>query len=219
MRLGYAGRDPKGMCGAADLFDLFGGLVNGRGYRDGRTHDGSGHSRTGEGGFSLGGFVKDVLTGAVTGGLGSAGFYGAGKAVEKLRGSVAGRGDNKNIVPKPNHGQGFSKKGYFPKPGERTFEGYVNNNVPQNVETKLFTHSSGFNTNPRNDGHFKRFGTEPNQHGIIGPHVHQPTRNINPNNGVITGKPGSKTKNDGVTVPRAKDIKQLYEYLENGKYH
>ena len=210
---GYTGRDPRGMCGAADPFDLSSGLGNGRGYRSGAGHD------SGTGGFSLGGFVRDVLTGAVTGGLGSAGFYGAGKAVEVLRGSVAGRVDDRYTAPKPNHGQGFSKKGYFPKSGERTFEGYVNNNVPQNVETKLFTHSSGFNTNPRNDGHFKRFGTEPNQHGIIGPHVHQPTRNINPNNGVITGKPGSKTKNDGVTVPRAKDIKQLYEYLENGKYH
>ena len=34
--------------------------------------------------------MRDVLTGAVTGGLGSAGFYGAGKVVEKLRGSVVG---------------------------------------------------------------------------------------------------------------------------------
>ncbi len=32
--------------------------------------------------------MRDVLTGAVVGGLGSAGFYGAGKAVEKLRGSI-----------------------------------------------------------------------------------------------------------------------------------
>ena len=38
--------------------------------------------------------MKDVLTGAVVGGLGSAGFYGAGKAVEKLRGSVVGRVDS-----------------------------------------------------------------------------------------------------------------------------
>ncbi len=90
---GYTGRDPKGMCGAADPFDLSSGLGNGRGYQSGRAHGGAGHSRTGEnGGFSLGGFVRDVLTGAVTGGLGSAWFYGAGKAVEKLRGSVAGRG-------------------------------------------------------------------------------------------------------------------------------
>ena len=81
------GQDPKGMCGAADPFDLFGGLGNGRGYRSGAGHDG------GTGGFSLGGFVRDVLAGVVTGGLGSAGFYGAGQAVEKLRGgSVAGRG-------------------------------------------------------------------------------------------------------------------------------
>ena len=42
---------------------------------------------------------------------------------------------------------------------------------------------------------------------------------LTPNNGIITGKPGSKTKNGGVTVPGAKDVKQLYEYLNNGKYH
>ena len=86
------GRDPKGMCGANDPFDLSGGLGNGRGYHSGRAYGGAGHSRTGESGFSLGGFVRDVLTGAVVGGLGSAGFYGAGKAVEVLRGSVVGRG-------------------------------------------------------------------------------------------------------------------------------
>ena len=88
-----AGRDPKGMCGAADPFDMSSGLGNGRGYQSGRAHGGAGHSRMGEnGGFSLGGFVKDVLAGAVVGGLGSAGFYGAGKAVDALRWSVAGRG-------------------------------------------------------------------------------------------------------------------------------
>lgn len=188
---------------------------NGRGY-----HGGAEPSRTGESGrFSLGGFAKDVAIGFVVGGLSSVGFYKAGKALEALEESIVGRSSGKEFVPKPNHGQGFSRKGYNPEPGERTFEGYVNNKVPRNVETKLFTHSGGFNTNSRNDGHFKRFGTKPNQHGIVGPHVHQPTRDINPNNGVITGKTGSKTKDDGVTVPRAKDIKQLYEYLKNGKYH
>lgn len=53
-------------------------------------------------------------------------------------------------VAKSNQGQGFSSKGYSPQLGERTFEGYVNKNVPGDVETKLFTHSSGFNTNPKN---------------------------------------------------------------------
>ena len=212
---GHAGRDPRKMCGSPDPFNLAETLGDRK-----RSHGGGGRSRTGEdGGFSLGGLVKDMMIGGIVGGLGSAAFYGAGEAVDALKRHVAGSGSSRYTVPKPNHGQGFSRKGYFPKPGERTFEGYVNNNVPQNRETKLFTHSSGFNTNVQSDGHFKRFGTKPNQHGIIGPHVHQPTRNINPNNGVITGKPGTKTKNGGVTVPRAKDIKQLYEYLENGKYH
>ena len=93
---GYTGRDPRGMCGAADPFDLSSGLGNGRGYRSGAGHD------SGTGGFSLGGFVRDVLTGAVTGGLGSAGFYGAGKAVDALRGSVAGHGNNTNILDDSN---------------------------------------------------------------------------------------------------------------------
>ena len=58
---------------------------------------GAGHD-SGTGGFSLGGFVKDVLTGAITGGLGSAGFYGAGKAVEVLRGSAVGCRNGNNVM-------------------------------------------------------------------------------------------------------------------------
>ncbi len=79
---GSTGRDPKGMCGAADPFNLAEGLGNGRGYPSGKGHGGEG--------FRLGGFVKDVITGGIIGGLGSAGFYGAGKAVEALRGSIVG---------------------------------------------------------------------------------------------------------------------------------
>ena len=42
--------------------------------------------------------------------------------------------------------------------------------------------------------------------------------NINPN-GDIYGKVGTKTANGGVNYPTAKDLKQLYDYLNNGKYH
>ena len=84
---GRPGRDPKGMCGSEDPFDLGTGLGrSGRGY-----HGEAGRGRTDNGGFSLGCFVKDVMTGAAVGGLGSAGFYGAGKAVEALKGSFVGR--------------------------------------------------------------------------------------------------------------------------------
>ena len=43
-----------------------------------------------KGGFSfdLADFGKEIFVGAVTGGLASAAFYGAGKAVEALRGSI-----------------------------------------------------------------------------------------------------------------------------------
>ena len=117
-------------------------------------------------------------------------------------------------VAKPNHGQGFSSKGYNPKPGERTFEGYVKQT--SDLEISLYTKSSGFNNNPKGTGgQFKRFGA--NEHYGLAPHVHQPVRNVTPN-GMIFGKTG---KDVGIDVfsPNKKDIKQLYEYLNNGKYH
>ena len=67
--------------------------------------------------------MKDVLTGAVVGGLGSVGFYGAGKAVDALRWSVAGHVDDRYTVPKPNHGQGFSKKGISPSREKERLKG------------------------------------------------------------------------------------------------
>ena len=95
---GRPGRDPKGMCGSEDPFDLGTGLGrSGRGY-----HGEAGRGRTDNGGFSLGGFVKDVLTGAAVGGLGSAGFYGAGKAVEALKGSFVGRRSSLDAIDNSN---------------------------------------------------------------------------------------------------------------------
>ena len=88
----------------------------------------------------------------------------------------------------PNYGKGYSPKGYNPKPDERTFEGYMKNNVPEEKETKLYTKSQEFNTNPQNaEGQFKRYGT--NGHGPQLPdiHVHQPTRNVSPKMGIIYG--------------------------------
>ena len=46
----------------------------------------------GKGGFNLADFGKELLTGFVAGGLSSAAFYGAGKAVEAVKGSVRGVG-------------------------------------------------------------------------------------------------------------------------------
>ena len=113
-----------------------------------------------------------------------------------------------------NTGQGFSSRGYNPQPGERTLEGYVKNNA--NPEISLNTQSPGFNNgNGDVGGVFKRFGAE--SHGGVSPHVHQPQRNVAPN-GSVYGSVGTKTSNAGVTSPSPKDVKQLYEYLNNGKY-
>ena len=115
---------------------------------------------------------------------------------------------------KSNQGQGFSAKGYNPNPGERTFEGYVKQT--SDPEISLYTKSSGFNNNSKGiGGQFKRFGA--NEHYGLSPHVHQPVRNTPPN-GMVFGRTG---KDVGIDVfsPNRKDIKQLYEYLYNGKYH
>lgn len=109
----------------------------------------------------------------------------------------------------------FSWKGYTPKSAERTFIGYVQQNVPKFMETKLYTQSRSFNNvkihNPF--GEFKRFGA--GSHGGLSPHVHQPLRNVKPN-GMIFGNAGKHTHNGGLSLPGRKDISQLYDYLHNG---
>ena len=95
-------------------------------------------------------------------------------------------------------------------------EGYVQENVPKGKEIGLNTSSAGFNNNIGDvGGQFKRFGSE--SHGGVSPHVHQPTRNVD-RNGNVYGSQGRKTKNGGVTSPTNKDVSQLYQYLNNGKY-
>lgn len=126
---------------------------------------------------------------------------------------IAYQGGN-GSTGRPTEAQGFSNKGYNPQPGERTLEGYVKQNA--NPEISLHTNSAGFNNNSGDiGGDFKRFGAE--SHGGVSPHVHQPQRNVSPN-GNIYGSVGTKTANRGVILPTAKDVKQLYEYLNNGKY-
>lgn len=87
----------------------------------------------------------------------------------------------------------FDDRGYKPKPGERTLDGYVKNNVSTDAELSLSTNSSGFNNHDGiTGGEFKRFGSE--EHAGLSPHVHQPIRNEAPN-GNIYGSVGSKTSN------------------------
>ena len=92
----YARRsDPSGLCSVPDPFAGGVGYPAVRGYRyEGHTATGT----AGKGGFNLADFGKELLTGFVAGGLSSAAFYGAGKAVEAVKGSVRGVCENDVIT-------------------------------------------------------------------------------------------------------------------------
>ena len=195
------------------------------------------------------GFAFSFATGELAMALGYSGlFVGAGLAIQSFREgnfwqgiyrltlvAVGGFGlykshlnskvpENTNTVTDKTSASNYSankasfdSRGYHPEPGERTFNGYVKKNVNIETEIVLRTKSPGFNNNANGvGGQFKRIGA--GEHGTISPHVHQPIRN-DAGNGYIYGSTGSKTQNGGVTYPSRRDITQLYEYLENGKYH
>ena len=125
---------------------------------------------------------------------------------------------NQSTMPKESVKQNeISDKGYKPQPNERTFEGYVKNNVSTNAEVKLRTDSAGFNNhNGETGGTFKMFGS--NSHGDIEPHVHQPYRNVSPTGAVYGGTASGKIGAGWIDTPNNADIKHLYQYLENGMY-
>ncbi len=75
-------RDPGKGCGGISPFLQFLGYSSAKGYRYTPLQTG-GVKRNREK-FSLGGFLGSMLFGAVTGGVSSAAFYGAGKGIEKL---------------------------------------------------------------------------------------------------------------------------------------
>lgn len=77
-------RNPGGRCGVRSPLNREIGYNNGRGYQ----YQSSRADKTQKSGFKLRDFLRETATGFVMGGLASATFYGAGKAVEVLRGGI-----------------------------------------------------------------------------------------------------------------------------------
>ena len=87
-------RDPKKECVPSD--PSIGSLRYGRDYGYQYNVPVSGEESQNRRGFSLCDFMKEMLTGAVTGGMAGATFYGAGRAVSALKESIKG-GSNRYI--------------------------------------------------------------------------------------------------------------------------
>ena len=79
-------RNPRNNCGSENPFDTGLGYSSAKGYRYKTPQTGNGNG-AGKG-FSLAGFVRETLIGGVTGGLGSAAFYGADRVVKSLKDSI-----------------------------------------------------------------------------------------------------------------------------------
>ncbi len=77
-------RDPRRGCGSRDPFMCTLGYGSAKGYRYDDPKTGS-RSRGNGKRFSFWEFLKETAVGGITGGIASAGFYGAGKGIEKLK--------------------------------------------------------------------------------------------------------------------------------------
>ena len=110
-------RDPKRGCTASD--PTIGSLRYGRDYGYQYNVPVSGEENQSRRGFSLWDFGKEMLTGAVTGGMAGAAFYGAGRAVSALKESIGNksatrilyRGDRASASPDIIFENGFTPKG------------------------------------------------------------------------------------------------------------
>ena len=123
----YARRsDPSGLCSVPDPFAGGVGYPAVRGYRY-EGHPAAGTA--GKGGFNLADFGKELLTGFVAGGLSSAAFYGAGKAVEAVKGSVRSvwKHDTRvkhiyRAVSPEEYDDIFTVKGFRARPDGKSFQ-------------------------------------------------------------------------------------------------
>ncbi|MDE7285319.1 MAG: hypothetical protein K2N55_00540, partial [Lachnospiraceae bacterium] len=99
-----AGRDPRRGCGTGNRDVDWIGERMAYGYQYGVNQ--TAHKKSG---FSFADFGKEVLSGAVTGGLASAAFYGAGKAVQTLAGSIWSKGSDEYNLYRKTHNTGEFK--------------------------------------------------------------------------------------------------------------
>ncbi|MBD5461990.1 MAG: hypothetical protein HDR24_02850 [Lachnospiraceae bacterium] len=107
-----AGRDPRSECETGVRDSDWMGTRMAYGYRYGVTQ-----LAQKKNGFSFADFGKEVLEGAVTGGLASTAFYGAGKVFQALTGSVR---NNKGATDSRN------RIGNLVEPMDKTYEMALN---------------------------------------------------------------------------------------------
>jgi len=132
-------RNPRNNCGSESPFDTGLGYSSAKGYRYKTPQTGNGNG-AGKG-FSLAGFVRETLIGGVTGGLGSAAFYGAGEAVRKIKGSLwSSKGKTKKEILEHNKaiGKAYADKKFAKfKTKYRYAEREITIKMPSGVKVRV----------------------------------------------------------------------------------
>ena len=124
--------DPRSGCGSVSPFVPIFGYSSAKGYQYSVTQAGdAGQEQKKK--FSLREFLKETAVGGITGGVASAGFYGAGKGIEKLTDSirnVRNRWGNKG-VSNPEPALKYNLQFFAGEGGSGT----LNNGIPNNPKT------------------------------------------------------------------------------------
>ncbi|MCX4354252.1 MAG: hypothetical protein OSJ60_21950, partial [Lachnospiraceae bacterium] len=132
-------RDPKRGCVPSD--PSIGSLRYGRDYGYQYNVPVSNEDAQNRRGFSLWDFGKEVVLGAVTGGMAGATFYGAGRAVSALKESIGNRSRNDQIdvIETSRVGRWMSKEEY----NKMVKTGYVQK--PYNAEQSYVANPANYN--------------------------------------------------------------------------
>ena len=112
--------DPRGICVQQDIFGGGLGIRKAYGYR----YEMRDPDQPVREGFNLGDFLRSMLIGALMGGLSGVAFYGMGKAVEVLKGSLSGCRKNSRNTFNPQDAN-FMQNSIKNQTGEYTVLGNV----------------------------------------------------------------------------------------------
>ena len=194
-------RDPRRGCGSASPFVNGFGHGSSKGYRyDVPRAGGAGQKQRKK--FSLKEFLRETAVGGITGGVASAGFYGAGKGIGRLKDSF--RAGKSNIPTLENTGEVRYRKGEPVSPMEVSYE------MRLNPEGYAYAVAEKYGINLRGSGQKINIKFDPNH--IKGPGV---SKELDPTN-IILG-PQALISEEELARTISHELNHARSWLKGGR--